>query len=305
MQLLQLIELYLYICQVYDEHLAIHVQRHTKNDLAPVFTDQEVMTSYLFMIYYEKRRTVKEAHQCLKDHYLDCFPDLTGYKNYNERLNRLAPAFSTLLKLVVQKWDTSTAQYPLGKLLLTDSMPIVTCSGKRYGRVAPEMTDRGYNRTKGFHFWGVKLHAIARKVDGGLPIPEYLFLRPASQHDYKAQIEVLQELSANCVVGDKAFDSKDLEISFQSNGGKLLVGKKKSNAKISGQLKNSRVADHEMFNRAVSKIRQPIESLFAWFQETSHIQQASKVRSTRGLLKHIFGKLAAIVVGRLIKRNLI
>lgn len=303
MRLLQLIKLYLYICQVYDEHLIDHVQRHTKNGVTPKFTDKELITSFLFMVSYENRRSIKEAHQCLNDHYRDCFPDLIGYKNYNERLNRLGGAWGVLLRVAIQSWDAVTASHPLGEFLLTDSMPIITCSGKRFGKVASELTDRGYNRTKGFYFWGVKLHAIARRVEGSLPVPEYLFLRPASQHDYKAQIEVLEEISNRRVVGDKAFISKELESIFKANGGSLLVGKKKSNEKVSEQLKNSRQADREMLNRAVSKIRQPIESLFGWFQELTQVQIASKVRATKGLLKHVFGRLAAAILGRLIGQD--
>lgn len=44
---------------------------------------------------------------------------------------------------------------------------------------------------------------------------------------------------------------------------------------------------------AVSRVRQPIESLFNWLEEKTGIQRASKVRSYRGLLVHVFGRLAA------------
>ena len=46
-----------------------------------------------------------------------------------------------------------------------------------------------------------------------------------------------------------------------------------------------------MYSTAVSKIRQPIESLFNWIQEKTNIQNASKVRSLKGLNIHIWGKL--------------
>lgn len=41
------------------------------------------------------------------------------------------------------------------------------------------------------------------------------------------------------------------------------------------------------------RVRQPIEFLFNWIEQKTGIQQASKVRSYRGLLVHIFGRLAA------------
>ena len=49
----------------------------------------------------------------------------------------------------------------------------------------------------------------------------------------------------------------------------------------------------DLYSTAVSKIRQPIESLFNWLIEKTDIQRASKVRSTKGLLIHIFGRIAA------------
>ena len=44
---------------------------------------------------------------------------------------------------------------------------------------------------------------------------------------------------------------------------------------------------------AVSWVRQPIESLFNWIEEQTKIQQASKIRSSSGLLVYVFGQLAA------------
>jgi transposase len=39
--------------------------------------------------------------------------------------------------------------------------------------------------------------------------------------------------------------------------------------------------------------RWEIEALFGWIQEKTGIQTASKVRSERGLMVHVFGRLAA------------
>ena len=43
-------------------------------------------------------------------------------------------------------------------------------------------------------------------------------------------------------------------------------------------------------------MRQPIESLFNWIDEKTGIQCASKVRYYRGLLVHVFGRLAAAML---------
>ena len=47
---------------------------------------------------------------------------------------------------------------------------------------------------------------------------------------------------------------------------------------------------------AVSVVRQPIESLFNWLIEKTDFQRASKVRSTKGLIVHVFGKIAAAFI---------
>ena len=49
----------------------------------------------------------------------------------------------------------------------------------------------------------------------------------------------------------------------------------------------------QWLSTAVSRVRQPIESLFHWLKEKTGIQRASKVRSYNGLLVHVFGRLAA------------
>jgi hypothetical protein len=44
---------------------------------------------------------------------------------------------------------------------------------------------------------------------------------------------------------------------------------------------------------AVSRVQQPIETLFAWIEEKTGIECASKVRSYKELMVHVFVKLAA------------
>jgi hypothetical protein len=54
-------------------------------------------------------------------------------------------------------------------------------------------------------------------------------------------------------------------------------------------------ADDRLLSRAISCVRQPIESLFNWIEEKTKIQIASKVRSYEGLMVHIFGKIATAI----------
>jgi hypothetical protein len=49
---LNLISIYLYICDIYDSNLKTLCQRFSNNDQSE-FTDQEVMTIYLYVMHVE------------------------------------------------------------------------------------------------------------------------------------------------------------------------------------------------------------------------------------------------------------
>jgi hypothetical protein len=53
---------------------------------------------------------------------------------------------------------------------------------------------------------------------------------------------------------------------------------------------------NDLFTTAVSRVRQPVEAILNWLIEKADIQKASKVRSTKGLMVHAFGRLAAAFI---------
>ena len=55
-------------------------------------------------------------------------------------------------------------------------------------------------------------------------------------------------------------------------------------------------AANDLYSKAVSTIRQLIESFFNWRIEKTDIQRASKVRSTKGLLIHVFGRITVAFI---------
>ncbi len=136
-----------------------HCMRHTKNQAEPKFTDSELLSSYLFSLAYERKTRVKDAYEYIKNHWADCFPDLPSYQAYNARLNRLAGALPHLVAHLVFCHASANTQ-GRASFLLTDSMPIITCSGKRAGKVAREVCDKGYNSTKKMHYFGVRGRAV-------------------------------------------------------------------------------------------------------------------------------------------------
>ncbi|MFT6416128.1 MAG: hypothetical protein ACJARZ_001471 [Dokdonia sp.] len=50
-----------------------------------------------------------------------------------------------------------------------------------------------------------------------------------------------------------------------------------------------------LFSTAVSRVK-PIESLFHWINAKTGLQNAAKVRVTKGLIVHIFGALATVLL---------
>ena len=300
MTVLQLIQLYFYVCEIYEEELQWHCQRFTKNQAEPLFTDQELLTTYLYSMAYERRFRVKDIHGYIKRHWLAWFPSLPDYTAYVVRLNRLSAVFPRLVELLVHKYDADGTSIP-SLIALSDSMPIITCSGKRKGKVAPELCDKGYNSTKKMHFYGLKLHGIGFYRPGTLPKVDILQLGPASQHDLEAQRQILQNSAGIVLFADKAFCDQDLKAHFAQHKGELLTPIKYTKGQPLHDKQRHKAAD-DLFSKAVSKIRQPIESLFNWLIEHTDIQRASKVRSTKGLIVHVFGRIAAALIPQFINR---
>lgn len=294
MRLLQLIQLYFYVCEIYEQELQWHCMRHTKNQAEPKFTDSELLSSYLFSLAYERKTRVKDAYEYIKNHWADCFPDLPSYQAYNARLNRLAGALPHLVAHLAFCHASANTQ-GRASFLLTDSMPIITCSGKRAGKVAREVCDKGYNSTKKMHYFGVKLHGLGFSRSGTLPVMESIQIGAASEHDLQAQRQLLEQYANLPIFGDKAFNDSELEQICQSKGGHLMCPVKYKRGQPQEDKQRHKAAD-ELYSKAVSKIRQPIESLFNWLIEHTDIQRASKVRSTAGLMVHIFGRIAAALI---------
>ena len=279
---LKLISIYLYICDIYDSELKYLCQRFSNND-EPDFTDQEVITIYLYVMQVEQRLKIKQIHSFANDYLRSWFPRLHSYEAFNVRVNRLSEAFKHLSGLLLSDYCPDDCQ---PDTCLIDSLPIITSSGKRPNAVAKELTDKGFCSTKSMYYHGSKLHALAFSRPGHLPFPESLIVTPASENDLNVQKQYWSGFS-----NDEDFFNR----MTQMNNSKMMIPKKavKGQALIIAQ--RDKAAD-DLYSTAVSKIRQPIEALFNWLIEKTDIQRASKVRSTSGLIVHIFGRIAAAYI---------
>jgi len=161
--------------------------------------------------------------------------------------------------------------------------------------VAREITGKGYCSAKRLHYFGAKLHGIAFRREGRLPVPEFFGLTGASEHDLNAVREILPRLGGRAVIGDKAYFKKDFGEILKMEHDVCIYTPVKL---VKGETEKTRQFKHaadKLYSTAVSRLRQPIESLFNWLIEKTDIQRASKVRSTKGLVVHVFGRIAAAI----------
>lgn len=286
---LNLICMFLYISDLYNKELKFSCQRFS-NNANPAFSDEEIMTIYLFAMTNEQKFKIKQIHQYANDYLKSWFPLLPSYEAFNMRINRLSEAFRLLSAHLFESERPSDCILDQN---LLDSMPIITCSGKRKGKVAQEITDKGYCSTKSMYYHGSKLHVLAFRRKNQMPFPEQYFVTPASENDINLFKQEWGDIEQRTLFGDKIYINSDYFKDFQLRCNSLMITPVKKIKGMDESLEMRDKAANDLFSKAVSRIRQPIESLFNWFIDKTDIQRASKVRSTKGLLVHIFGRIAA------------
>jgi len=290
----RLISIYMYISKLSEMELQYTCQRESNNS-SPEFTDQELMTIYLFAITEQKYFLVKDIYLFTKEYMHSWFPKLPSYQAFNNRLNRLSEAFRTLAIGLFTSYIPEDCDLTIS---LTDSMPIVTCKGKnRKGKVAREMVDKGYCSTKNMYYYGLKLHLLAFRRPGTIPFPEFLGITAASENDLNAFKELFGDnIYDRSIFGDRIFsDQPYFDAKFVEQNIEMLTPVKLVKGETES-IRQRQKAYRDLYSASVSKVRQPVESFFNWLNEKTKIQEAQKVRSSKGLAVHVFGKMAAAFI---------
>lgn len=282
----QLITIYLMVCDLWEQGLWTSCQRMS-NHHSFELTDPEVITLYLFGVT-RHRVEIKSIYNFTQDHLVGWFPRLSSYEAFAHRLNQIREAFVLLSEMILSSNSQGTSRV---MARLVDSMPIILAKAKRSqdATVAKEeIADKGFCASKDTYYYGVKLHVVAEEREGTLPLPECVGLTGASFHDLPALRQVSPTF-LNCqIFGDKAYCDQTLRSDLKTNQSVELL----TPIQLERGQKNLDLFQR-LYSATVSGIRQPIESLFNWLQEKTAIQFASKVRSYKGLIVHVFGKLAA------------
>jgi hypothetical protein len=278
----QLIQIYLLVCQIYNSPSSLKYQR--SSNFKPVFSDEEIITIYLFGQLNEKF-THRQIYDLIRNYWLSWFPALPSYQAFNRRLNLLTDNFQALFAHLLQTLPLDGAS--LSQDYLIDSMPIMLAHGTRskQARVAPEIAKTGFSAVKQTNFYGVRLHLIANKRTHCLPPPCQVWIKEGNIHDLTALKEIKDELPNGInLFGDKAYADEQFKAELEEQRIRLFTPiKKPKKAELS--------AEQKRYNKTVSKIRQPIEGFFKWLIDKTDIQNASQIRSTEGLIIHCLGKL--------------
>ncbi len=294
----KLIAIYFRICRYYNTDLILHCQRKSNNS-QPRFTDQEVITIFLYSLIVEKKKEIKDIYNFADNYLRHWFPDMVeSYEGFLTRLNNLHGVFPVICWLLIE--DKMEVIHPEKIRLyqgliasVVDSMPIVLAKGARScsAKVAPEYCDKGYCASKGMYYYGLKLHVMGFSLFHKLPLPEYIGTSPASHNDLTVFKPFWETIHDRAIFADKIYANQAFQKwLLENNNLQILTPVKKKK----GQ-KNLEFMDR-MYSRAVSQIRQPIESFFNWIIEKVGIQKASKVRSSNGLFVHVYGRLSAALM---------
>ena len=282
----QIITIYLIVCKLWDKGISVKAQRFSNNN-KPAFTDQEVMTIYIFGVLNHNSND-KQIYQFSDQFLRGWFPELKGYDAFVYRLNRLGECFCVLAELVGENQEAK-GFFPDW---LIDSMPIVQAKNKRSSsaKVSNEISSKGYCASKGMYYYGVKLHVVGMSIPGQIPFPRIALLTTASEHDIKPLDYIESSLHNINLFADKAYcdETKEKRLCKERN---IELYTPRKDIKGIKPLKS-----RDCYSTGVSQARQPIESFFSWLDAKTQIQNAAKPRSIKGLIVHVFGKLAAVMI---------
>jgi hypothetical protein len=295
MRELDLIRLYYYLCECYDTELRWHCQRFSNNSSPSneKITDSELLTIYFYCRLYENKHKKTEIYDYTVRYMSSWFPSLPTYANFNVRINALNPALLAIVPMILQGIESQGIVKGISQdIVLVDSYPIILCSGKRQGKVATELSDKSFCATKSLYYYGVKMHMVARKVEKKVPLMDFVSITPASENDLTALRPILPNLEGKAIFADKAYADIPLNQELLTQQDTYIytpVKLVKGQTQIERQFKK---AADGLFSTAVSRVRQPVESLFNWINEKTGLQNASKIRAINALMLHIFGALA-------------
>lgn len=123
-----------------------------------------------------------------------------------DRLEPTFQSFGAVLSVALAARRTPEVDH------LVDSLPVMLARhGHSYrARVACEIANIGFCAAKKTRFDGVRLHLVAQRRPGSLPLPSQAWLCEASHHDSKAFIRQQPGVATAELFGDLAYPTPEI-----------------------------------------------------------------------------------------------
>src|SRR3954452_7984940 len=246
----RLIALYCYISE--DKRIQQHLATvRMSNNYQPLFTDEEVMTVYVFGIISGWSK-VKPIYTYTRNHLLDWFPQLPSYQAFNYRLNQLSGCFEVLVCSLNRSTlldEPCLLQWNHERVI--DSLPIVVSRSNNYTAcVAPQLCNKGYGASKNMSYYGPRLHVSALVRPWQMPLPQVSWITGAEDNDLTAARSWLEQLSNCKMYADKIYGDQPMNAILQTKyNGIVIIPVKK---KVGQQLMD---AAADLRSMAVSRVR--------------------------------------------------
>jgi len=120
--------------------------------------------------------------------------------------------------------------------------------------------------------------------------PYWRNVTPASVNDVTVFKEASSGIENRTFDGDKIYFINELNQHMLNHQNSEMLTPVKAVTGMPEVIQYRLKAANDLFSTAVSKVRQPVEAIFNWLIEKADIQKASKVRSTKGIMVHAFGR---------------
>ena len=144
------------------------------------------------------------------------------------------------------------------------------------------------------YYFGVKLHTLSYEKANKIPCSEHIVISKTSENDLTIFKENWAEIENKTFFDDKIYFGKPFFVALKTK--KTLKCKHQLNLLKGNQNKKGSLIKHIMMCTQELFLKSESQSNLCSINcliEKTDIQTASKVRSEKGLLLHIFGKIVA------------
>jgi len=204
------------------------------------------------------------------------FPTMLSLSRFNRRVHRLKDFIEFCFESLSELFLTC-------ELYIADSMPLPVCKRARASRNKKIRGRKfcGYCAAKKDKFFGFRLHMLVDK--SGIPVS--IDILPGACHDLTPIYEITSSLPVNStVLGDKAFNCKEIEEDLSELGITLMPKRRKN-------MKRQWALFQEYF---INEHRRQIETSFSLLCELMGLEHL-KARTLRGFIIKVYAGVVALI----------